>query len=256
MLLAIDCGNTNFVFAVFDGDELRGSWRAASDSRRTADEYWIWLTQLMALKDIVPEDIDGAVIASVVPAALYPLASLCSYYFKVDPVTIGQPGVKLGISVDVERPQAVGADRLVNAIAAYRTYGGPLIVIDFGTATSFDVVGADGSYQGGVLAPGVNLSVEAFAMAAAKLPRVRVRCPDRVIGKDTEPAMESGIFWGYISLIEGLIDRIKKEFGAPMTVVATGGLAPLFDKSTDAIDHIDGDLTLRGLRDVYRVNQG
>ncbi len=254
MLLAIDSGNTNFVFAVFDGDRLCGSWRAASDGRRTADEYWVWLTQLMAMKDLNPEDIDGAVIASVVPAALYPLASLCSHYFKTDPVIVGQPGVELGIKVEMDRPEAVGADRLVNAIAAQQNFKGPMIVIDFGTATSFDVVGADGSYQGGVLAPGVNLSIEAFALAAAKLPRVRVRCPETVIGKDTEPAMESGIFWGYISLIEGIVARIKEEFGAPMTVVATGGLATLFEKSTDAIDHTDPDLTLRGLLAVYRLN--
>jgi type III pantothenate kinase len=256
MLLAIDSGNTNFVFAVFDGDEIRGSWRAATDPHRTADEHSVWLSQLMALKGLKPADIDGAIISSVVPDALYPLASLCTYFFGHDPLIVGQPEVELGIEVHMDRPEAVGADRLVNAVAAHRIYGDgrAMIVIDFGTATSFDVVGEDGSYQGGVLAPGVNLSVEAFAMAAAKLPRVRIRKPERVIGKDTEPAMQSGIYWGYIGLIEGLAVRIQEEYGAAMKVIATGGLAPLFARSTRVIDEVDDELTLRGLCEIYRLN--
>ncbi|MEM7168900.1 MAG: type III pantothenate kinase [Pseudomonadota bacterium] len=256
MLLAIDSGNTNFEFAVFDGDRLCGSWRTASDANRTADEYLVWLTQLMGLQGLKAEMIDGAIISSVVPAALYPLASLCSRYFGVDPLIVGRPGVELGIEVRVEQPEAVGADRLVNSIAAHEQFGGPLIVVDFGTATSFDVVGSDGAFEGGVLAPGVNLSLQAFHLAAAKLPLVRVRMPEQVIGKATEPAMESGIFWGYIGLVEGLVARIKSEYGAPMKVIATGGLATLFDRATPVIEHVDPELTLRGLLSIYRTNGG
>ena len=256
MLLAIDCGNTNFKFAVFEGDTVLGSWRAATDAHRTTDEYAVWLTQLMAMKGIDYRQIDGSIIASVVPDALYALASLCTHYFGKDPLIVGRPEVALGIDVRMDQPEAVGADRLVNALAAHETYGGPIIVIDFGTATSFDVVGADGAYEGGVLAPGVNLSIEAFAIAAAKLPRIRVRQPDTVIGKSTVPAMESGVFWGYVGLIEGLVARIQTEYGSPMKVVATGGLAPLFERATEAIHYTDQDLTLRGLLSVYRKNVG
>ena len=255
MLLAVDCGNTNFKFAVFEGDRLRGSWRTASDPHRTSDDYAVWLSQLMSFVGVKREDIDGAIIASVVPDALYPLASLCSYFFGHDPMIVGRPEVKLGIEVRIDRPAVVGADRLVNAVAGYKFFGGPLIVIDFGTATSFDIIGADGAYEGGVLAPGVNLSIEAFAQATAKLPRIRVRQPETVIGKDTEPAMESGIFWGYVGLIEGLTRRIQEEYGQPMKVVATGGLAPLFERVTDAIEHIEPDLTLKGLLAIYEKNK-
>ena len=255
MLLAIDCGNTNFVFAIFDGDELKGSWRASSDPHRTTDEYLVWLTHLMGLKGITPADIDSSIIASVVPDALYALASLCTHYFNADPLIVGRPGVTTGIEIKIDRPETVGADRLANAIAAHACYGGPLIVVDFGTATNFDVVDADGAFVGGVLAPGVDLSLEALASAAAKLPRIRVRKPERVIGKGTEEAMESGIFWGYVGLVEGLVARIKEEFGAAMTVVATGGLAPLFDRASPVIDHTDRELTLRGLLHIYRLNK-
>jgi type III pantothenate kinase len=255
MLLTIDCGNTNFVFAVFDGDELRGSWRASSDPHRTTDEYTVWLTQLMSFNGLKAGDIDGAIIASVVPDALYPLASLCSHFFQVDPMIVGRPDVHLPIAVEIERPETVGADRLANAIAAHERYGGPLIVVDFGTATNFDVVGPAGGFVGGVLAPGVDLSANALAAAAAKLPKIRVRRPAKVIGTSTETAMESGIFWGYVGLVEGLVSRIKAEFGAPMKVVATGGLAPLFDRATTVIEHTDMELTLRGLLAIYRANQ-
>lgn len=255
MLLAIDCGNTNFVFAIFDGDVLKGNWRAASDPRRTADEYAVWLSQLMSLKGIAATDIDAAVIASVVPDALYPLASLSSHFFGTDPLIVGRPDVELGIDIRIDRPETLGADRIANAIAAHERFGGPLIVVDFGTATNFDVVDVDGAFIGGVLAPGVDLSAEAFATAAAKLPRIRVRMPERVIGKSTESAMESGIFWGYIGLVEGIVKRIKAEYGGDMKVIATGGLAPLFERATDSIGHIDLELTIRGLLAIHRRNQ-
>ncbi len=256
MLLAIDSGNTNVVFAVYDrADKMRGSWRASSEVRRTADEYAVWLTQLLALEGLRPGDIDGAVIANVVPAATHALKTLCQKYFKTKPLVIGEAGVELGLAVRVDRPDQVGEDRLVNAVAAFSRYGGPLIVIDFGTATTFDVIGEDGGYEGSVIAPGVNLSLEALDRAAAKLPRIAIKQPPRVIGRATIPAMESGAYWGYVGLIEGLVSRIVAEDGRPMKVVATGGLAPLFAEATACIDEIDPDLTLRGLLAVYRANE-
>ncbi len=252
MLLAIDSGNTNIVFALYDELEQKVEWRSSNDARRTADEYGVWLRQLMSLGDFGPADVSEAIIATVVPETLFSLKTLCRKYFECDPLVIGEAGVELGIEALVDSPNDVGSDRLVNAVAAHTRYGGPLIIVDFGTATTFDVVDGDGNYFGGIIAPGINLSLEALHMAAAQLPRVAVRRPDTVIGKRTVPAMLSGVYWGYIGLIEGLVDRIRDEFGAAMTVVATGGLAPLFAEGTDAIEHLDQELTLRGLAEVYR----
>jgi type III pantothenate kinase len=255
MLLAIDAGNTNTVFAVYEGEEQRGLWRAATDSHRTADEYAVWLIQLMSLQGVSPKDIDAAIISTVVPAALFNLTNLCQNYFHSRAIVIGDPDVNLSMKVNVPNPAEVGADRLVNAVAAYRAYGGPLIIIDFGTATTFDVVSSDGSYEGGVIAPGVNLSMEALHMAAAKLPLVAVRRPATVVGTNTVGAMQSGIFWGYVGLIEGLVARIKAERNEPdMKVVATGGLSSLFFNASEVIDLTDKDLTLRGLLDIHRLN--
>ena len=252
MLLAIDSGNTNVVFAVYDGEQPRGSWRASSDARRTADEYAVWLTQLMALDGLSASDIDGAIIASVVPPSVYPLKTLCRRYFGVKPLLIGDPGVELGIAI---KAQQVGADRLVNAVAGYKAYGGALIIIDFGTATSFDVIAPDGTYEGGVIAPGVNLSAEALYKASAQLPRIAVVRPKKVVGKATVPAMQSGLYWGYVAMIDGVVARIMAETGWPMTVIATGGLAPLFSEACESIDHSDPDLTANGLALIYRANQ-
>ena len=256
MLLAIDSGNTNVVFAVFEDGEKRGEWRSSNDNNRTADEYGVWLTQLTAIEGLSRSDITEAIIANVVPAAAYDLLMLCRRYFDCEPLVIGEPGVDLGLDIKVDNPDEVGSDRLVNAVAAAERYGGPLIVVDFGTATTFDVVDADGAYIGGVIAPGINLSLEALHAAAAQLPRVAVKRPQRVVGKSTVPAMQSGIYWGYVALVEGLVERIADEFGSEMTVVATGGLAPLFAEATDAIRHLDVDLTLRGLNAIYRRNTG
>ncbi len=255
MLLVIDSGNTNIVFAIFDENGVaKGEWRSSTDSNRTADELGVWLEQLMQLKSVVRTDICAAIISTVVPATLFTLKTLCNNYFECDPLIVGNDSVKLGIDVLVDRPDEVGADRLVNTVAAYNRYGGPLIIVDFGTATTFDVVGPDGSYQGGIIAPGVNLSLEALYNAAARLPKISVERPTKIIGKATVPAMQTGIFWGYISLIEGLVRRIYDEYGREMPVIATGGLAPLFSKSTDIIDKIDTDLTLRGLLTIYQLN--
>ena len=255
MLLCIDSGNTNIVFAVFDEeDKIRGQWRASSHSDRTADEFGVWLGQLMDSSNITVADITACIIASVVPATLYSLKSLCRDYFGCEPLIVGEEGVELALEVRVERPDDVGADRLVNAVSAHLQYGGPLIIVDFGTATTFDVIGADGSYMGGVIAPGVNLSLEALHMAAAQLPRVGIQRTSTVTGKGTVEAMQSGIYWGYVGLIEGLVKRLRDEHGNDLTVVATGGLAGLFTEATECIDHSDPDLTLRGLLAVYRGN--
>jgi type III pantothenate kinase len=256
MLLAIDSGNTNTVFSVFDRQgNVKGEWRSSTNSNRTADEFAVWLSQLMAFEGLESKDIKDAIIATVVPAMLFSLQQLCRRYFNVEPLVVGDPSVDLGIKVFLDRPEEVGADRLVNAIAAHEVYKGPLIVIDFGTATTFDVVDADGNYCGGAIAPGINLSLEALHMAAAKLPRVAIGVPEKAIGKGTTDAMQSGIFWGYIGMIEGLTRRMKDEFGSEMTVIATGGLSSLFAKSTDVIQYSDTDLTLRGLRAIHKRNR-
>lgn len=255
MLLAIDCGNTNTVFAICDGADIRGEWRIATDGRRTADEYAVWLTQLFALDGLNRDDVTGAIIATVVPDALFNLQSLCKRYFKTQPLVVGDSGVKLGVKVLLETPDEVGADRLVNAVSAHERYPGDLILLDFGTATTFDVVNAAGDYVGGVIAPGINLSLEALHKAAAKLPRIGVKRPPHVIGKSTVPAMQSGVYWGYIGLIEGLVSRMTAEIGRKSTVIATGGLAPLFADATPAIDHLDPHLTVRGLMAIWRLNK-
>ena len=255
MLLAIDAGNTNIVFAVHDGKAIRAQFRASTKDSRTADEYYVWLTQLMQLEGLDPKTIDAAIIASVVPPVTFNLWRLCTKYFKRSPLVVGDAEVDLGIKISVDRPRSVGADRIVNAVAGYKDYGGNLILIDFGTATTFDIVGSDGAYEGGVIAPGVNLSLEALHQAAAQLPRIAIERPQAVIGKDTIPAMQSGVFWGYIALIEGLVKRIKAEYGKPMKVVGTGGLAHLFRHSTHAIEHVDHDLTIRGLHYIYERNK-
>jgi type III pantothenate kinase len=255
MLLAIDAGNTNIVFAVFDGDELRGSWRISTDARRTADEYAVWLVQLMTMSGVALAQIEDIMISSVVPEAMFALTSLCKRYFHKAPQIVGDPGVDLGIEVLIDNPVEVGADRLVNSIAAKDRYLAPLIVVDFGTATTFDVVDVSGNYCGGAIAPGINLSLQALHMAAAKLPRVAVRKPGSVIAKSTVTAIQSGIFWGYVGLIEGLVTRMRTEFGEPMRVVATGGLASLFAGASEIFDHVDPDLTLWGLRLIHRRSQ-
>jgi type III pantothenate kinase len=255
MLLAIDCGNTNTVFAVYDGERKLANWRATTEQNRTADEYGVWLLQLIGLEGLQREQIDAAIIASVVPATTHQLVTLCRRYFGAHPLVVGDPAVDLGMQILIDRPEQVGADRLVNSVAAYARYGGPLLVLDFGTATTFDLIDADGNYCGSIIAPGVNLSAEALYMAAAQLPRVVVERPAKVIGRATVPAMQSGLYWGYVGMIEGLIARAREEFGQPVRVVATGGLANLFAETIAAIEDVDGDLTLRGLLLVWQRNQ-
>ena len=253
MLLAVDAGNTNVVFAVHDGREWRGRWRIATRADRTSDEYAVWLLALFQHCGLKPADVSRCAIGTVVPAALYNLRRLSREWFEVEPL-IARAAVDWGFDIKVDRPGEVGADRLLNAMAAHHHYGGPLVVVDFGTATTFDVVDAEGAYLGGVIAPGINLSIEALHQAAARLPRIGIGRPQAVIGRDTVAAMQSGVYWGYVGLIEGLIARIKAETGQPLTVVATGGVASLFEGATEAIDRFDPDLTLRGLLEVWRRN--
>jgi len=253
MLLAIEQGNTNTLFAVHDGHTWTAQWRAATDPQRTADEYGVWLHQLLSMRDLAMADIDDCIISSVVPQSLFNLRNLSRRYLKVEPLVVGE-NAELGIPIRIQKPSEAGADRLVNAIGGYLKYGGPLILIDSGTATTFDVVGVDGAFEGGLIAPGINLSMQALHSAAARLPRVAIAKPAHVIGKGTVEAMQSGVFWGYVALIEGLIERIKREYHAPLQVIATGGVASLFEGATDRIDAFDPDLTLRGLLEIVRRN--
>ena len=256
MLLAIDAGNTNTVFAVHDQEKLMGQWRLATNGARTADEYVVWLNQLMELDGLKLKDIDATIISTVVPETLFNLQNLSRRFFKAEPLVVGTPEVELGFEIRIAQPGNVGADRLVNAAGAHIQYPGELIIIDFGTATTFDVVHKDGAYEGGIIAPGINLSLEALHMAAAQLPRVAITRPQFVIGTDTVSAKKSGVFWGYVAMIDGLVTRIKDEReNQEMTVIATGGLAALFRHSTETIQFVDQDITIRGLLELYKRNQ-
>ena len=253
MLLAIDAGNTNLVFALVGGGEIKARWRIATDPRRTADEYAVWLHQLLELEGYAKADVEAVIIGTVVPRSLHNLEVLASKYFHVEPVIAGQGAAAWPLKLDVDEPHNVGADRALNAIAAHAKHKGDLIVIDFGTATTFDVVDSDGAYKGGIIAPGINLSLDALVNAAAKLPRIAIEAPDSdsVIGRTTDSQMLIGIYWGYVAMIEGLAERMKREIGRPATVIATGGLADLFDQHTDVFDAIEPDLTIQGLRLLY-----
>jgi len=253
MLLAVDVGNTNLVFALVDKGEIKARWRIATDPRRTADQYSVWLHQLLELEGYGRDEVDGVIIGTVVPRALHNLEVLSEKYFRKTPIVAGQGAARWPLQLDVDEPQNVGADRALNAIAAHAKYPGDLIVIDFGTATTFDVVSSSGAYAGGIIAPGINLSLDALVSAAAKLPRIAIEAPesDSVIGRTTVSQMTIGIYWGYVAMLEGLAARLKREIGRPVTVVATGGLATLFDKHTDVFDAIEPDLTIQGLSLLY-----
>ena len=251
MLLAVDVGNTNTVFALAEGGEVAAQWRTATQAQRTADEYAVWLSQVMSLGGRwTLKDVDACIVSTVVPQALFNLRNLARRYMDTEPMVVG-PDIP-GVEVRIERPSEAGADRLVGAVGGYVQFGGPLVIVDSGTATTFDVVGEDGGFEGGVIAPGINLSVQALHSAAARLPRIEIARPDNVIGINTVEAMQSGVFWGYVGLIEGLLARIQDDYPAPLTVVATGGVSSLFQGATDAIHHFDPDLTIRGLTEIAR----
>jgi type III pantothenate kinase len=250
MLLAVDAGNTNLVFALVEGGTIKARWRIATDPRRTADEYAVWLSQLLSLEGFTMATVTGVIIGTVVPRALHNLQVLASKYFKTDAVIAGKGDAGWGFQLDVDEPENLGADRALNCIAAHARHPGDLIIIDFGTATTFDVVDFKGAYKGGVIAPGINLSLDALVTAAAKLPRIAIEAPkgnNSVIGRNTVDQMQIGIYWGYIAMIEGLVARTKAEIGRPAKVIATGGLAVLFEKQTPVFDVIEPDLTIQGL---------
>lgn len=253
MLLAIEQGNTNTLFAVHDGDAWIAQWRTATASTRTADEYAVWLSQLLEMNGLQFGALSGCIISSVVPQSIFNLRNLARRYLNVEPLVVGENALP-GPMPRIDKPSEAGADRLVNALGAHLAYPGDLIVIDSGTATTFDVVAADGAFEGGVIAPGINLSLQALHEAAAMLPRIAIQRPRKVIGKDTVSNMQSGVFWGYVSLIEGMVARMKAEWDRPMTVIGTGGVASLFEGATDSIDHFDADLTIRGLLEIWRRN--
>ncbi|MDO5613209.1 MAG: type III pantothenate kinase [Paracoccus sp. (in: a-proteobacteria)] len=254
MLLCIDTGNTNSVFSLWDGEQFVSHWRISTDPRRTADEYFVWLQTMISLTHF-DLDIDSCIISSTVPRVVFNLRVLCNRYFNTRPLVVGKPDCLLPMAPRVEPGSAVGPDRIVNTWAAHVRHGGDLVVVDFGTATTFDVADTDGAYIGGVIAPGVNLSLEALHMGAASLPHVDVTMPPQVIGRNTVACIQSGIFWGYIGLVQGIVQKIRQERARPMKVIATGGLAPLFDQGFDLFDAIEDDLTVHGLRLIYDHNR-
>lgn len=254
MLLVIDVGNTNTVFALHSGTDWVSSWRSATDATRTADDYAVWLGTLMRMEGLQLSHISGCIISSVVPQAKFNFRNLSRRYFDAEPMFVGEPETKLGVPIRIRRPEQVGADRLVAAIGAHQLYEGAKLVIDSGTATTFDVVGSDGGFEGGIISPGINLSMRALHDAAAQLPRIAIQKPPQTIGQDTVTAMQSGVFWGYVDLIDGLVTRVKREYAAPLSVIATGGVASLFEGASQTIDHFDQSLMEVGLLEVYRRN--
>ena len=259
MLLAIDAGNTNVAFAVFLGSERKGHWRISADGRRTSDEYAVWLTSLMAMRGIAPSDISSAILSSVVPAATPDLVRLCVNHFNCIPIRVKDSGIDHGIEIMLDNPAEAGADRIANAVGGRSRYPLPLIVVDFGTATNFDVIDIHGRFIGGIITPGPMLALDALHRVAAQLPKVEIRCPPQVIGRSTVGAMESGMFWGYTAMVEGLILRMKAELSstcdASITVIATGGLGKVFSDATTLIDGYDGDINLLGLQLIHDRNR-
>jgi type III pantothenate kinase len=251
-LLVVDLGNTNLVLGVYRGAELLNSWRLATARERTADEYGILARQLVG--DAIHNSLEGAIVASVVPPLNSAMTFMIRKYFGIEPLFV-EPGVKTGVAIHVDNPLEVGADRIVNCAAAHDAYGGPTVIVDFGTATTFDVVTANAEFIGGVIAPGLNISAEALFARAARLPRVDIRRPDRVIGTNTVVNMQSGIYFGYLGLVDGILARIRREVPDLRKVVATGGLASLFAEESEHIDHVDPELTLKGLKIIYDRNR-
>ena len=254
MLLAIDCGNTNTIFSIWDGNEFISTWRTATDHQRTADQYFVWLSSLMSLQNI-KADISDVIISSTVPRVVFNLRVLSDRYFNTRPIVVGKPDCKVPIDVRVDAGAAVGPDRIVNSVAGYDLFGGNLIIVDFGTATTFDVVDKDGAYVGGVIAPGVNLSLQALHQMAAALPHVDIARPKEVIGTNTVACMQSGVFWGYIGLVKEICRKIIEEKQEVMKIIATGGLAPLLQSSDQLFEAVEDNLTMHGLRLIFDCNK-
>ncbi len=254
MLLAIDCGNTNTIFSIWDGNEFISTWRTATDHQRTADQYFVWLSSLMSLQNI-KADISDVIISSTVPRVVFNLRVLSDRYFNTRPIVVGKPDCKVPIDVRVDAGTAVGPDRIVNSVAGYDLFGGNLIIVDFGTATTFDVVDKDGAYVGGVIAPGINLSLQALHQMAAALPHVDIARPKEVIGTNTVACMQSGVFWGYIGLVKEICRKIIEEKQEVMKIIATGGLAPLLQSSDQLFEAVEDNLTMHGLRLIFDCNK-
>lgn len=255
MILVFDVGNTNMVVGVFDQDKLLNHWRIRTDTQRTADEYGIIIHGLFLYHSLQKEDIKAAIISSVVPSLNMELEWMCQSYFGCKPILVG-PGTKTGLAIKYDNPREVGADRVVNAVAAFHKYAGPLIIVDFGTATTFCVISRAGEYLGGAIAPGIRISTDALVTRASKLPRVELSMPKSMIGKNTVMSMQVGIMYGFVGQVEGIINRMKKEIAGDVKVIATGGLAALIASETDSIDVVDELLTLEGLRLLYELNRG
>jgi len=257
MLLTIDCGNTNIVFALYK--DINKSepivWRCQTNRKKTADEYASWLSPLLTHNDVKFTDIKDILVASVVPDVNFNLTRLCEKYIGMAAEFINPDGTNVGVAVNLPSPVKVGADQLVNAAAAISKYGAPCVVIDFGTATTFDIVNEHGEFIGGVIAPGVNLSVEALYNAAALLPKIKIERPNKIIGQNTIEAMQTGLYWGYVSMIEGIANRVIDEMGVKPTFIATGGLSNLFHEAMPIIDHVDMHLTIEGLRLIHARNK-
>lgn len=255
MLLAIDVGNTNIKYGVFDGNKLAASFRVASHVKKTADEYGAVLTNLLSTSGIALKEIDGVILSSVIPTLNYTVCHMCEYFFGVKPLVVG-PGVKTGLNIKAENPREVGADIIVNSVSAYKKYGGPVVVIDFGTATTFDVVSAKGELIGVIIAPGMKTALASLVTGTAQLPMIELEAPKSVLGKNTENAMQAGIVFGMAGLVEKIIDKIKSETGfGKLTVVATGGMAKLVKGEVTCINAVDRTLTLEGLRLIYDLNK-
>lgn len=254
MLLVMDIGNSNIVMGLYDGDELRHHWRVATDRNKTEDEYGMLATNLFQSVNLLPSQVSGVILSSVVPPLNFTIERMCEKYFRQKPLVVG-PGIKTGLNIKYEYPREVGSDRIVNAVAAIHHYGTPLIVVDFGTATTFCYVDERGQYWGGAIAPGIGISTEALVSRAAKLPRIEIAKPASVVGRNTIAAMQSGVYYGFVGQVEGIVRRMMAEYGTKPKVVATGGLAPLVANETECIHVVDPYLTLKGLRLIYERNQ-
>ena len=255
MLLCVDIGNTNTVMGLYRGDDLLAHWRISTDHQKMPDEYAMQLMALLAYGGMAPEEIDGIALASVVPPLTDVFREMLTHYVRVEPLVVGT-GVKTGVAIRYDNPRNVGADRVANAAAAYRLYGGPACIVDFGTGTTFDALSAKGEYLGGAIAPGVRIAAEALFERTAQLPRIDLVRPKKAIGSNTVDAMRSGVLFGYVGLVEGMVARFRQELGPDMRVIATGGLAQVISRETDVIEFVDPWLTLKGLRIIYALNQG